>query len=367
MVINIIQDVATPHNNVLMKYIAQRSDVRVNAWYANEEMPNRYPWSVNITHTMKSTRIYGTSLNIRFLWYCLKNWDEKFFIVGWMNSNTIALHFLFFILRRSYNHWSDLPKPIESLGWRARVKRRLALFILRHSIARVFCVGKLVVEYFQSHDFISERLVNLPVFIETGIDLKEPSSAVNELLSERSSQTADAFIVCSGSRLLYEKGFDLLVDACAELPKAVQSKMQVYIVGSGPERQNLEFNVNKMALGNVIKFVDWLDIDDFQNLIARSDVFVIPSRFDAYGSSIYAMALGVPVIGSTGAGAVLDRLVDEKNGLVFPTGDASALARALLRLHENTDFRLALGVEGRLTALDWRPELGARIVATSAI
>lgn len=366
-VVNFIQDVATPHNNVLIKYLAMRSDVLVKVWYAHEEMADRYHWKNNITHQTGIATIYGNKLNPRFLWYCLTHKDEKYFIVGWMNINTILLHLFFFILQRKFNHWSDLPQPLKSPRLKARLRRYFSHFFLKYSVAKVFCVGKLTVDYFEERGFSRERLVNLPIFIETELEAEASSDVVTELMSYDQSYGLRNFIVSAGSRLLYEKGFDLLISACSELPKSLLARMVVYIVGNGPEKARLEQQTIDMKLENVVTFVDWMEFIDFQILISRSDVFVHPSRFDAYGGSIFAMAVGVPVIGSTGAGAVVDRVVDGENGLIFPSGDAHALADALIKISEISNFRSALALGARQTALEWKPEVGAEIIVANAI
>lgn len=62
-------------------------------------------------------------------------------------------------------------------------------------------------------------------------------------------------------------------------------------------------------------------------------------------AALEAMALGVPVVASD-LGGLAEAIHHEKNGLLFPPGDAKALAEALLRL-EDPALRQAL-VEGGL-------------------
>ena len=124
IVINLIQDLATPHNNVLIGEFKERDDVQLNLWYVEEMDNNRYQWKANITHEHFPARLYGSRLNWRFLLYCLTHTSERYVIVGWMNRNTKLLHLLFFLLRRRYNHWTDLPNPkTESMTVTQRIMR----------------------------------------------------------------------------------------------------------------------------------------------------------------------------------------------------------------------------------------------------
>ena len=128
--INLIQDLATPHNNVLIKYLTSCSNVRVNLWYACDQDVSQYQWTTNITHEHGPANIYGTGFNWSFIKYCLTHPNERYVIVGWMNINTRLLHLLFFLLRRSYNHWTDLPQSeTEYIG----LKHRFVRFVISYA------------------------------------------------------------------------------------------------------------------------------------------------------------------------------------------------------------------------------------------
>ena len=127
--INLVQDIATPHNNVLISSFLGRQDVSLKLWYAEESNFKRYPWSSNITHEYLPASIYGRNLNWRFIVNCLLKKDEVFLIVGWMNINTILLHLIFFVTRRRFNHWTDLPND-QHKNILGRLKSSFAYFVL---------------------------------------------------------------------------------------------------------------------------------------------------------------------------------------------------------------------------------------------
>ena len=65
----------------------------------------------------------------------------------------------------------------------------------------------------------------------------------------------------------------------------------------------------------------------------RADAFVLPSRKDTWGLVVNeAMAAGLPVVVSTGAGCAVDLVDEGQNGITVPPGDATALANALSRI-----------------------------------
>ena len=366
-IINIIQDLATPHNNVLIEQLKARKDVQLNLWYVQEMDHSRYQWKNDITHEHVQAQLYGSKFNWRFLAYCLTHPEEIFFIVGWMNINTRILHLVFFLLRRPYNHWTDLPKPkSRKIMVKEQILRWMAYQILRFSRSKIFCVGQVTIDRFRSWGFPESKLVNLPIFVTVDEDIEGHRRRRQEFFS-RYGLADNGFLVSSGSRLIYEKGYDLLIQAVSLLPSEIRSDLKVVIVGSGDELANLENSVAKLGLGDCVVFEKWLAIEDFKGLIANSEVFVHPARFDAFGGTIFAMALGVPVIGSSGAAAAVDRIEHGCNGILYDAEDTKALADAISKLYREPDLKRSMAQSARNTAVNWHPRRGAEILVDNAI
>lgn len=367
VVVNLIQDLATPHNNVLIGQFKGREDVNINLWYASERNQGRYQWDADISNEHFLANIYGRKLNLSFLWYCLTHTNEKFVIVGWMNTNTRMLYLLYFLLRRPFNYWTDYPNPNpRGMGLKQKLLRRAAYWLLRHSRCKVFGVGKNTLEFFRSMRFPESKLVNLPIFVAVDEDLESLRARRSEL-QEHYGIRRDGFLVSCGSRLIHDKGYDLLIRAIALLPADIRGTIKVVIVGSGEALPELQRLVTELDLSSCIVFERWLEIEDFKVLIANSDVFVHPARFDAYGGTIFGMALGVPVIGSTGAGAAVDRIIDGCNGLLYEPEDIRSLADGIVKLYRDPDLRHRMGKESRETALKWHPSRGVDILLDNII
>lgn len=85
---------------------------------------------------------------------------------------------------------------------------------------------------------------------------------------------------------------------------------------------------------------------------------VFPTKIpEALGNVVHeAMSRGRAVIG-TRPGGHEDMIDDGENGLLVPTGDADALARAMSRLIEDASLRERLGAAARNRALDFTPEV----------
>ncbi len=90
--------------------------------------------------------------------------------------------------------------------------------------------------------------------------------------------------------------------------------------------------------------------DGVAEFLCRAAFVVAPSDWDVFNFTVVeAMAAGVPVIASTGAGAT-ELVEDGRNGFTFPSGDAGALAGAIERVAAlDLTQRHALGDAARET------------------
>jgi len=361
MVINFIQDVATPHNNALLKSLNERTDVELNIWYAYEKKV-QYKWKKDIANEIKKAWIFGSgSINWSFVKYVLTHKDEKYFIVGWANQTIRFLIPLLWLLRRPYNMWFDLPRDNMERGSFKTALREVFYGMLKGSNARVFCVGKMTVDYFKSRGFPEKRLINLPIFVDITKTKKDYENKKGEIFNKYNIKDGDLFLT-AGSRLVYEKGFDILIDAIHFLPEEISNNTRTLIVGSGEEKARLLRMISKYGLENNVFIEDWMEIDEFKACIANSHVFVHPARFDAYGGTIFAMSVGTPVIGSRGAGAAVDKIIDGRNGYLFDVGDTGSLKAIIDRCFQGRESLAFLAVAARKTSEMWSPEIGAEII-----
>ena len=90
--------------------------------------------------------------------------------------------------------------------------------------------------------------------------------------------------------------------------------------------------------------VPWQQLAD---LYRRASVFVMPSFYETFGISVIeAMAFGLPVV-ATSTGGLPEVVEDGVTGILVPTGDAEALADALIRLLKDPGLRQRMGQAGQ--------------------
>jgi len=117
------------------------------------------------------------------------------------------------------------------------------------------------------------------------------------------------------------------------------------LVGDGPRRAELERLVASRGLASRVRFLGHRE--DVPALLAASDLFVLPSRSEAFpNGAMEAMAAGLPVIASA-VGGLLDLIDQGRTGVLVSPDDPVALAGAIDMLAAASERAAALGAAAR--------------------
>lgn len=159
-------------------------------------------------------------------------------------------------------------------------------------------------------------------------------------------------VLVSVGRLVEQKGFDRLLQACALLVEN-GSRFQCDIIGDGPLRQDLERLVAKLKLTHRVRFRGRIFQEQLLDYYAAADLFVLPcipaSDADRDGipnTLIEAMAMQLPVI-STRFSGIPELVVDGSTGVLVEPDNVPALAEAMHTLLGNPVLRQRMGQAGR--------------------
>lgn len=134
-----------------------------------------------------------------------------------------------------------------------------------------------------------------------------------------------------------------------------KSRFRFEILGRGGELTSCRALVQRLGLGSVVHFPGF--IGDRNKLLAKyaeSDVFVLPTRFEAFSMSILeAMAAGLTCC-TTDIPPCVEALGDA--GLLFPVGGAEQLAAHLDRLAEDRSLLRCYSEKARAKAAEYLPD-----------
>jgi glycosyltransferase involved in cell wall biosynthesis len=170
--------------------------------------------------------------------------------------------------------------------------------------------------YGELPEWAKEKCVYIP---ENGVDLER----------FKNPRTHSACLPLSGAfvgRLVPYKGADMLLEAAAKFLK--EGRLELHIVGDGPQRALLETMVEQLEVRSRVHFHGWVPHLEVQETLRTCDFLALPSiREFGGGVVIESMALGVAPIVADYAGP--SELVDDKTGIRIRFHDKQSLIKGM--------------------------------------
>ena len=159
--------------------------------------------------------------------------------------------------------------------------------------------------------------------VYNGVTLPKPTITSSQI-SEITGYTP--FILTVG-RLSYQKGFDVLLRAFANI-QPMFSSIKLVIVGDGELLEELVRQAIQLNLADRVVFTGKrLDVP---NWLYNAKLFVLPSRSEGQSFALLeAMAAGVPIVASS-ASSIPDVVVHEKEGIIFEKDNVLDLTQKLI-------------------------------------
>jgi glycogen(starch) synthase len=199
---------------------------------------------------------------------------------------------------------------------------------------------------------IDERRI---VVIPNGIDPSElrPAADLQSLRAEFAAPHEK--LVLFVGRLVYEKGFQLALDA---LPGVVErvANVRFLVAGSGTHEAELKQQAERLGLSKHGGFLGWIGDDVLHSLYRIADLCVVPSIYEPFGLvALEAMASGCPCIVADTGGLREVVPLGERVGLRFNGGDAEHLGVMIERLLVDDALRERLVTEAseHVLSFDW--------------
>lgn len=189
-----------------------------------------------------------------------------------------------------------------------------------------------IIDYIRKSGWPSERAHYLPNFVSDARAAALPR--INLGVPE------NAPLALALGRLHANKGFDVLLTAMVQAPS-----FHLWVAGEGPEHVALQAQVDKLGLHSRVHLLGWRQ--NTAALLETADMLVCPSRIEPLGNVVIeAWAAKRPVIAAASDGP-RELIHDGENGILVPTGDADALARAMNNLAAKPERRQRLADAGR--------------------
>jgi glycogen(starch) synthase len=240
-----------------------------------------------------------------------------------------------------HNGWVDKPPQSTIHALEGRFARRADRVIvcshyMRDHVSDVFAVPE-------------ERVTVIP----NGIDPTDLQPVADlDALRARFARPGERLVLLCG-RLVYEKGFQLALDALPQVIRRVGA-VRFLVAGSGPHEGELKKQAERLGLMRHGTFMGWLGDDVLHSLYRIADLCVVPSLYEPFGLvALESMASGCPcIVADTGG---LREVVPREAGLRFRAHDPHALARMIERLLTDGGLRDRLVTEAseHVLRFDW--------------
>lgn len=214
-------------------------------------------------------------------------------------------------------------RPSASRGTRAMYRRAAGVAVLSNAIGRVMTdyLSGLAVTH------IPSAAATLPIDHELAAALRDGwggACVVGQVGALDDSQKGQYDTLAAAEQLSDDDGWRFV------------------FVGGGRDEAGL-----RVAAMHDPRVIFTGHVDNVGDHLAVFDIFVFPSRHEGLGSTLLdAMQAGLPIVASDADG-IPELIEHEINGLLVPSGDAYALARAVRRLRADPALARRLAAAGR--------------------
>src|SRR5262245_27896207 len=183
----------------------------------------------------------------------------------------------------------------------------------------------------------------------------------------------DESLILLVGRLVYEKGFQIALEALPEVFQRLPSTRFV-VAGSGTHEQELRRQAAELGLMRHGTFVGWIGDDVLHSLYRIADVCVVPSIYEPFGLvALEAMASSCPCIVAD-TGGLREVVPHDEAGLRFRARDPVSLAEMTVRVLDDAKLCRRLTAEAfeHLRRFDWADvaertsEVYAELIASEA-
>jgi glycosyltransferase involved in cell wall biosynthesis len=197
-------------------------------------------------------------------------------------------------------------------------------------------------------EFVKKKYIEFGIPAEKIIVIRNPIDIAQIKKKIDDNPTEKNFFLYYG-RISEEKGIADLICAVAELDKENKlSENELYIVGKGPEEENLKGLVKELKLEKKVKFLGFKSGKELWSLVGQAQFVVVPSIW--YDNSpmvvLEAQIAKRPVVVSD-LGGTSESIIEGETGFVFEAGNITDLAEKIEKtLNLSEAERFLMGQKG---------------------
>jgi phosphatidylinositol alpha-1,6-mannosyltransferase len=159
---------------------------------------------------------------------------------------------------------------------------------------------------------------------------------INNINIEKRKTKNEKLILLTVGRLVKRKGVEWFIRNI--VPKL--NNIEYWVVGKGPEKENIEKVVKENNLENKVKLLGFVDDEKLKELYCQADIFIMPNiriGGDREGFGIVALeagANGLPVM-ATDIEGMRDVIKNGENGFLIEAGNSQLWVEKIEEINHN--------------------------------
>ncbi len=355
----------TPYWNAYFSELAREHDVDLYVHY-RIGVPGTHPWKFSGTCGYKHRNFVKPRIipDPPAILSVISKRDAMFVFAGTKGLSKVIMLFLVIMLNRRFIYLNDTFPDNYLNGLKGILVRRLLLSLVFRYAEKVLSTGTAGVERLIKFGCPQSKTVNFPYFIEIpgAGEIRTGDKIVPPGWENRINQ--DDVVFLASGLFIERKGFDIILEGFSRyLHRNDARGVKLIIAGDGPLKERLRQNAKELHLNDNVYFTGWVDPDRLEEFYGMGDAFIHMARFEPYGVVVLeAMARKLPVIGSDGTMAVLDRVHHGENGFIIQSGNVDELTETIEFCRTHIDRLRSMGKAARESAEKWPPGRGVKII-----
>lgn len=330
-------NIPSPYMVERFNALADRKSFEFEAWF-NDRIETGRSWEVDESRWrfryryMPTTRLGGR----KFHWplplfgrwpdLLISLYAEPSFLAGWALAKLRGAKTGFWVVL-TFDRWVA-RKPFKEAMKRWLLPKTDAIVTTGED-------GKRFVERYGTS---SEKIFFAPHVIDVAhYQVRTDKARSNrEVLRRQHGIEGTTFIYVG--RLWWGKGINCLLEAFEAVQRQSAKPVSLLLVGDGPEEARLKRTCAKRNIRNVV-FAGFQQKPNLPRYYAVADVFVFPTLGDPYGLVVdEAMACSLPVISTSAAGEIRDRVEERVNGYIVPPENSILLSDRMSQFVHNPEL-----------------------------
>lgn len=212
-----------------------------------------------------------------------------------------------------------------------KIYAKYLAFLRKRLFKKVIKNGGIIGVSDKVKNVIAEKKIIDNVFtVYNGVDI--------ELFDKKYKKEDEYISLICVANLIPIKGQRELIEAFNILVKKYPF-LKLKLIGRGSDEEYLKRKVKEYKLEEQISFIGYVGYQEVSRYIAESDIFVMPSYYEALGCVyLEAMASGVPIIGCENMG-IAEIVEHKKTGILVEEKNIEDLKEGIEILIRDSDLR----------------------------